>query len=197
MTRRCRQPSRNGESFEVPTRGWSSIGTSRTSSPSRVARMTISDANSMPTVRRLRTGQDVAADRAHPAVRVVDVRAIEDVEEPREKRVAHPAEPGHRTRLDAAQAVPDDELRAVFELVHEARDLAEVVRQVGVDHDDVVAAGGGQPGEVRAPVAAPPLLDDQGSGGARELAAAVRRAVVDDDHLAGQSRSRRAPPGPS
>ena len=74
----------------------------------------------------------------------------------------------------------------------EARDLPEVVREVGVDHDDVVAAGGREPGQVCAPVAAPRLLDDARAGGSREIAAPVGRAVVDDDHLARRDRSRRA-----
>ena len=103
---------------------------------------------------------------------------------PGEDRVANPAQPGHRARLDTTHAISDDELRAVLELVNEARNLAEVVREVGVHHDDVVAAGSGQPGQIRAPVAASPLLDHEGTGRPREIAAAVGRAVVDDDHLA-------------
>ena len=37
--------------------------------------------------------------------------------------------------------------------VNEARDLGEVVREVGVRHDDVLAAGGREPGQIRAAVA--------------------------------------------
>ena len=67
----------------------------------------------------------------------------------------------------------------------EARDLLEVVREVGIDHDDVVAAGRREAGEVRAPVPAPGLVHDGRAGGGGELAAPVLRAVVHHDHLAG------------
>ena len=46
-------------------------------------------------------------------------------------------QPRHRARLDVVHAVADDELGAGVELRDEARDLAEVVGQVGVGHDDV------------------------------------------------------------
>ncbi len=80
--------------------------------------------------------------------------------------------------------VAHDELGAVVELVDEARNLLEVVREVGVDHHDVVAPGLREAGEVGAPVAAPRLVDDPGAGEGGENAAAVVGAVVDDDHFA-------------
>ena len=70
------------------------------------------------------------------------------------------AEPGHGSRLRAVHAVADDELGSVLELLQEARDLAEVVREVGVDHDDVVALRRRESREVGAAVAAPGLVDD-------------------------------------
>ncbi len=94
------------------------------------------------------------------------------------------AERRHRARLDGLHPVPHHELCAVVELTDEARDLLEVVREVGVDHHDVIAAGLREAGEVGAPVAAPRLVHDPRTGEAREDAAAVVGAVVDDDHFA-------------
>ena len=62
--RRWRQPSRKLESLDSPPRGWYSIGNSRMSRFSLEARITISEANSMPVVRRSSVGQHVA--RAAP-----------------------------------------------------------------------------------------------------------------------------------
>ena len=55
--RRWRQPSRKLDSFDSPPRGWYSIGNSAIRSFSFDARMTISEANSMPVVRRSRIGR--------------------------------------------------------------------------------------------------------------------------------------------
>ncbi len=55
--RRWRQPSRKRESLDSPPRGWYSIGNSLIASFSFDARMTISEANSMPVARRSRTGR--------------------------------------------------------------------------------------------------------------------------------------------
>ena len=86
--------------------------------------------------------------------------------------------------LDVLHPVSHHELRALIELPDEVGDLLEVVREVGVDHDDVVAAGGREAGEVGAPVPAPGLVHDRRAGGRGELGAPVLRAVVDHDHLA-------------
>ena len=131
--------------------------------------------------------QRVAADRAQPAVGVADRRSVDEVQEAGEDRVPDAARQRHRTRLDVRHPVPHHELGALVELADEVRDLVEVVREVGVDHDDVVAAGGREAGEVRAPVAAARLVHDRRAGGGGELGAAVLRAVVDDDHLAGDA----------
>ncbi len=128
--------------------------------------------------------QRVAADRAEAAVRVADRRPVDEVEEAGEDRVADAAHQRHRARLDVLHPVSHHELRALIELPDEVGDLLEVVREVRVDHDDVVAAGGREAGEVRAPVPAPGLVHDRRAGGGGELGAAVLRAVVDDDHLA-------------
>src|SRR5439155_10995065 len=85
--------------------------------------------------------------------------------------------------LDVLQAVADDELRTALELIDEVRDLAEVVRQIRVDHDDVIALRSVEACEIRAAVSTARLEDDVRAGRACEVAAAVARAVVDDDHL--------------
>ena len=63
----------------------------------------------------------------------------------------------------------------------------EVVREVGVGHHDVAAAGGGEAGQVGAAVAAPRLVDDARAGGGGQLGAAVLGRVVGDDDLAGDA----------
>ncbi len=85
--------------------------------------------------------QDVAPQGAHAAVGVADAGAEEEVQDARQDRVADVAvKPRHGARLDVVHAVADDHLGAVFERRHEARDLAEVVGQVGIGHDDVAPA---------------------------------------------------------
>ena len=109
--------------------------------------------------------QHVAAQRAHAAVGVADAGAEEEVEQAGEDRVADVAvQPRHRARLDVVHAVADHQLGALFELRDEARDLVEVVGQVGVGHHDVAAARGGEAGEVGAAVAAPALVHDARAG---------------------------------
>ena len=128
--------------------------------------------------------QHVAPDAAHPAVRVADARAEEDVEHARQHRVPDVAvQPGHRAGVDVVHPVAHHELGAVLELLDEARDLLEVVRQVGVAHDDVAAARGGEAGEVRAAVAAARLVHHAGAGAGGELGRPVLGRVVGDHHL--------------
>ena len=78
----------------------------------------------------------------------------------------------------------------VVELLDEARDLVEVVGEVGVGHDDVLAPGGGEAGQVGAAVAAARLVHDPRAGRARQLGAVVLGVVVGDDDLAGDARAR-------
>ena len=158
------------------------------SSFSLEARITISEANSMPGRAQVQARQHVAPQRAHAAVRVADAGAEEDVEDAREHRVADVAvQPRHRARVDLVHPVAHDELGALVEVLDEARDLVEVVREVGVAHHDVAAAGGGEAGQVGAAVAAARLVDDARAGGGRELRAAVLGRVVGDDDLAGDA----------
>ena len=165
------------------------------SSFSLEARITISEANSMPGRAQVQPRQHVAAQRAHAAVRVADAGAEEDVEDAGQDRVADVAvQPRHRARVDVVHPVAHDELGALVEVLDEARDLAEVVREVGVGHHDVAAARGGEAGQVGAAVAAPRLVDDPRAGRGGQLGAAVLGRVVGDDDLAGDAA---APPAPS
>ena len=149
------------------------------------ARMTISEANSMPVVRRSSDRQDVAPEAAHAAVRVADAGAEEEVQRAAQQRVADVAvDPVHRARLDVVHPVAHHELGAVAQLLDEVRDLVERIRHVGVEHHDVLAARRREAGEVGRAVAAPRLVHDAGAGGRRELGAAVVRVVVGDDDLA-------------
>ena len=139
----------------------------------------------MPVVRRSRRGQRRAPHGAHAAVGVADAGAEEEVEHAGEHRVADVAvQPGHRAGLDVLHPVAHHEVGALLELLDEARDVVEVVGEVGVGHHDVVAARGGEAGQVGAAVAAPRLEHHQRAGVAGQLGAAVVRAVVGDDHLA-------------
>ncbi len=143
--RRCRQPSRKLESFDSPPRGWYSIG----NSPDVEALLGGPDDHLGGELHagraQVEPGQDVAAQAAHAAVGVADAGAEEHVEHAGQHRVADVAvQPGHRARVDVVHPVAHDEVGAVLELLDEARDLAEVVGQVGVAHDDVLAARGGE-----------------------------------------------------
>ena len=136
-------------------------------------------------------GQRVAADRAHPAVRVGHLHAEEDVEHPGEDRVADEAvQERHRVAVDRAlEARADDEVVAGLEAVDERAQLVERIRVVGVAHDDVLAAARRRarrgtrsrsrdavPDTTIAPCAA--ATSRRGVG----------RPVVDDDDLACSSR---------
>ena len=104
----------------------------------------------------------IASDRAHPAVRVGDLDAEEDVEDPGEdgvadKRLRHgiaspwivPLKREPMTRSSPASQPVDERARAPR--------VGYVL--VGVAHDDELAARVGEPGEVRAAVAARVLAD--------------------------------------
>ena len=131
-------------------------------------------------------GERVAADRAHPAMRVVDAGAIEDVQQAREHRAADvPVGPGH----GAARDVPlepraHDELIARADALEERGERCQVVRAVGIGHDDDVAAGRRETAQVRRPVAATPLVDQTRARRGRRFRGAVGRAVVHDEDLA-------------
>ncbi len=140
--------------------GWYSIGTSRTSSRSFDARITISDANSMPVVLRSSLSIALAPQGAHAAVRIVNPGAEEEVQRPGEHRVPHVAvQPRHGPGMDVVHPVADDHLGSRFELCDETRNVTEVVGQVGVRHHDVAPARGGESGAIGASVAAARLVN--------------------------------------
>jgi len=133
--------------------------------------------------------QDVAPEAAHAAVRVADAGAEEEVQRAAEDRVADVAvDPVHRAGLDVVHPVAHHELGAVAQRLDEARDVLERVRHVGVEHHDVLAAGGAEAREVGRAVAAARLVHDARAGGRGELGAAVVGVVVGDDDLAGHAR---------
>ncbi len=74
-------------------------------------------------------------------------------------------------------------LRAVFERCYEARDLVEVVGQVGVGHHDVAPARGCEARKVRAAVAAPFFDHDPRASLLGERRGVVFGAVVRDHDL--------------
>ncbi len=157
--------------------------------------MTISEANSIPVVRRSSRGRRSRAERPHAAVGVVDAGAEQQVQKPGEQRIADVAvQPRHRARLDVLHPVADHHVGAGLQLGQEARDLLEVVGEIGVGHDDVAAPRDGEAGQVGAAVAALGLVDDDRAGGGRQPGAAVLGVVVGDDHLAVDRRGRRARP---
>src|SRR5580765_5746877 len=114
---------------------------------------------------------------------VADRCAVEDVEKAGEDRVSDPAQRGHRSGRDVLQPVAHDEVGALVELRHEARDLLEIVGQIRVDHDDEVAPCSIEACLIGLAVSTTWLVDDPCAGYAGDLAAAVLRAVVDDDNL--------------
>src|SRR3954452_2929482 len=142
--------------------------------------------------------QDVASQRAHAAVRITHPGLEEEVQDPAEDRVADVAvQPRHRARLDVVHPVTHHQLRAVVEMLDEARDLAEVVGQVGVAHDDVLAASGAEARQVGGAVAAARLVHDARAGLGREARGVVVGVVVGDNNLAWEpglsERCERAP----
>ena len=136
-------------------------------------------------------GQRAAADAAHAAVRVAHPGSEEQVQHAGEHRVAHVAVvPRHRARMDVLHPVAHHEIGPLIELRQEARDVVEVVGEVGVGHDDVIAARRREAGPVGTSVSAPVLEHDLRARRAGDVAAAVGRGVVHDDHLAGDARLR-------
>ena len=138
--------------------------------------------------------EHIATQRAHATVGVAHAGAEEEVEQARQDRVADVAVvPGHRAGFDVLHPVAHHQLRSAVELADEVGDLIEVVGQVGVRHDDVVAASRGKPGQICAAVAAAALDDHARACAGGELGAAVLGVVVDDDHLAVQTARGQCP----
>ena len=137
-------------------------------------------------VDEVQAGDDVAADRAQAAVRVRDANPEEDVEHPRQDRVADVAvRPGHRApRNRSLEAVTDHHVRAAPQPLDEGPEDLDRIRPVGIRHDDVLAPRGCESCEVGAAVAAARLVDDGAPAARRELSRSVLGRVVDDDDLA-------------
>ena len=128
----------------------------------------------------------VLADGAHPAVRVGDLDAEEDVQQARQDRVADmTVEPRHRLAVDGPlEARSHHEVVTLRKALDERREVLHRIRLVGVAHHDEVALRDGEPGEVGAAVAGALLADDGRTVLRCDFGGAVGRRVVDDDHLA-------------
>ena len=132
----------------------------------------------------------VLAHCSHAAMRIRDLDAEEQVEHPREDRVADvTVEPRHGLAVDRPlEARAHHEVVAGRELVDERPELPQRVGLVGVPHHDVLPAGDREPGEVCAPVSRALLADDDRTVLRGDLGGGIRGGVVDDDHLAGAAR---------
>ena len=169
--------------------------------PAKLARTTISEANSMPghCSPSPRTASRRKARRPQwkswtGAVKNRRPRARQD-------RVADPAVlPRHGTRQDRPaarrQAAAHDQIRATTQRRQEQRQLAEIVGAVGVAHQDEPAARRGDAAGQRVAVAALGDLDHPRPGGQRPRLRAVGAAIVGDQHLAHDARPPPAPPPP-
>ena len=115
--RRCRQPSRKLDSFDSPPRGWYSIGNSAIFRCSFEARITISEANSMPVVRRSRRGSTSRRSARMPQWASLTPVRKKKFKQARQQRVADVAvQPRHRAGLDVVHAVAHHELGAAVQL---------------------------------------------------------------------------------
>ena len=112
IRRRWRQPSRNGESFDVAPRGCSLIGSSLDPEPDARRADHHLRGELHPGGAEAQLGQHVAAHARMPQCASATLVAEDEVEEPAQQRVADPAERRHRPVLDAAHPVPHHELGA-------------------------------------------------------------------------------------
>ena len=94
----------------------------------------------------------------------------------------------HRSGFDAAfEAIAHDQIRAVAQFFQERLQRIEVVTIVGIAHDNVSPARGGNSGYQGGAVAAGRHIDNPCSELAGNALGAVGAAVVGDDHLAGDA----------
>ena len=100
----------------------------------------------MPVVRRSRRGSTSRRSARMPQWASLTPVRKKRLSRPREDRVADVAvQPRHRARLDVVHAVADHHLGALLERGDEARDLVEVVGEVGVGHHDVAPREAAKP----------------------------------------------------
>src|SRR5882757_2604709 len=132
-----------------------------------------------------------APESPHAAVAVAYSRAEEKIHQPAQTGIAKIfVQRRHGAGLDAAaKAIAHDQVVAPAQFVDEIWDFAEIIAVVGVAHDDVFTAGGGDAGLQRRAVAP---LGDADYGGSIVLGnfnRAIGRAVVRDNHFAVQART--------
>src|SRR5262249_33057774 len=78
----------------------------------------------------------------HAAMDIGVLRAVDAIQEPGcDRRTEKPVQFWHGARLDVSRKpAAHDEVVSLVELVNEGLDVAEVVGEIAVAHDDVVAA---------------------------------------------------------
>jgi hypothetical protein len=87
-----------------------------------------------------------------------------------------------------AHPIADHKIGALVKFRNEARDIAEVIRKVGVGHDDVIATRCTEACVVRVTVPSLDLVDHGRPSSSGEIATAVSGAVVYDDDFTGDVR---------
>jgi hypothetical protein len=116
-------------------------------------------------------------------------RTEEEIENSAEHRVTDvPVQPGHRSRMDVVHTVADHEVGPGLQRLEKARDLLEVIGQVGVGHHHVAPLGGAEACQVGAAIPSAWLVGDVRAGARGDLGAAVVGAVVGHHDLAGDAR---------
>ena len=127
----------------------------------------------------------VLAESAHAAVHVADGGVEQHAPDQRERRVSDPpVRPDHRAFTDASgEPVAHDEIAALAERLEEGSDRREVVAVVGVAHDHVASACGGDASDQGASVALALHVHDLHTELARDRLRTVGAAVVGDDDL--------------
>ena len=127
------------------------------------------------------------AEAAQAAVEITHGRAEKQPSDARQHRVAQvPVQGRHGARLNAApEAVAHHQVAAFSQLLDERHEIGEVVAVVGVAHDDVPAAGGGDGPHERGAIAAYRDVDNARARTPGDLLRAIRAAVVADHDLAG------------
>src|SRR6185369_12648878 len=125
----------------------------------------------------------IAGDAPHTAMDVRELAPEDTVEDPRRDRSAKIAvQRRHRPGLDRpAPARAHHELEAFVEALDERRQPPEVVRAIGVSHEDVASPYVGQGVDVGPAETAFRSLQDSGAVLEGDLCGAILRAVDDED----------------
>jgi hypothetical protein len=197
MKRRWRQPSPRLEVRPSPD-GRRGVGDRRLGDPQAFLRGADYHLGGElhPVAPQLEARHRRTAESAEAAVDVRNPGPVEQVHERGQDRRADVAvRPGHRALLDdAAQPAAHHQVVAAPQQVHELAEPGEVVRVVGVSHDDERAARFLDAALERAAVAPDVVPHDPRPGGLGDPRGVVGGPVVDDEHLAGDRALREEAP---